>query len=92
MRPLFSAYFGGFNVRFTLPAGVLTRLYGLTPAEARLAAALVAGQSLVDFATEAEITANTARWTLKQVFAKTDTHRQAELVRRLLTGPAALAD
>lgn len=74
------------------PAEVLTRLHGLTPAEARLAAALVAGQSLADFATEAEITANTARWTLKQVFAKTDTHRQAELVRRLLTGPAVLAD
>ena len=70
---------------------MLTRLYGLTPAEARLAAALVAGQSLADFAAGRKITDNTARWTLKQVFAKTDTRRQAELVRRLLTSPAALA-
>jgi DNA-binding CsgD family transcriptional regulator len=34
---------------------------------------------------------NTARWTLKQVFAKTDTSRQAELVRLLLIGLVGLA-
>ena len=33
---------------------------------------------------------NTARWTLKQVFAKTETNRQAELVRLLLSGLAGL--
>jgi DNA-binding CsgD family transcriptional regulator len=51
------------------------------PAEARLAAALAGGASLKDFAEEAAISMNTAGWTLKQVFAKTDTSRQAELVR-----------
>jgi PAS domain-containing protein len=66
------------------PAGTLRRLYGLTTAEARLAQALVAGRSLHEYADEARVTCETARWRLKQVLAKTDTHRQAELVRLLL--------
>jgi DNA-binding CsgD family transcriptional regulator len=60
---------------------VLRRHHCLTLAEARLTAALAGGASLKDFAEEAQISMNTARWTLKQVFAKTDTSRQAELVR-----------
>ena len=76
--------------RPAVPAEILGQLYGLTPAQARLAAALAGGISLKDFAAEAEISLNTARWTLKQVFAKTDTKRQAELVRLLLTGLAGL--
>ena len=34
---------------------------------------------------------NTVRTYLAHVFAKTDTRRQAELVRHILTGPAALS-
>ena len=67
------------------PAAVLQRLYGLTPAEAALAQALAAGKTLQEHAQEARLTCETARWRLKQVLAKTDTHRQAELVRLLLT-------
>jgi DNA-binding CsgD family transcriptional regulator len=67
------------------PSGTLQRLYGLTPAEAALAQALVAGRSLHEYADAAHVTCETARWRLKQVLAKTDTHRQAELVRLLLT-------
>jgi DNA-binding CsgD family transcriptional regulator len=66
------------------PATILQRLYGLTPAEAGLASALGAGKSLQEYADEAQVTSETARWRLKQVLAKTDTHRQAELVRLLL--------
>jgi DNA-binding CsgD family transcriptional regulator/PAS domain-containing protein len=73
-----------------LTSDVLRRHHGLTLAEARLAAALAGGVSLRDFADQAEITMNTARWTLKQVFAKTETSRQAELVRLLLSGLAGL--
>ncbi len=69
---------------------VLQRLYGLTAAEARLACIVASGQTLDDAADALGITLNTARWTLKNVFAKTDTSRQAELVRLLLTGPAAM--
>jgi DNA-binding CsgD family transcriptional regulator len=70
--------------------GVLERLYGLTAAEARLACLVASGRTLQDATDVLGITLNTARWTLKNVFAKTDTTRQAELVRLLLTGPAAI--
>jgi DNA-binding CsgD family transcriptional regulator/PAS domain-containing protein len=66
------------------PAATLQGLYGLTPAEAALAQALAAGRTLQEYGDEAQVTSETARWRLKQVFAKTDTHRQAELVRLLL--------
>ena len=67
------------------PAERLRAYFGLTPAEAGLAQALAAGRTLHEYAEEAQVTCETARWRLKQVLAKTDTHRQAELVRLLLT-------
>jgi len=74
---------------FMMPAEMLSRLYGLTNGEARLAVAIAAGATVAEYADEARVTVHTARSTLKQVMAKTDTRRQAELVRRLLTGLAA---
>ncbi len=59
----------------------LGRVYGLTPAEARLAAALAAGKSPKEHARAAGISPNTVRWHLKNVHAKLDTHRQSEIVR-----------
>jgi DNA-binding CsgD family transcriptional regulator len=61
--------------------------YGLTPAEARLAIALLAGRRLADYAAEQKISLNTAKYHLKQVFAKTGHTRQADLVRDLLLNP-----
>jgi DNA-binding CsgD family transcriptional regulator len=66
-----------------LPEERLQAIFGLTPAEAKLASALVSGTSVSDYASEAGVTENTARWTLKQVQAKTDCRRQADLVRLL---------
>ncbi len=74
----------------TTPSGLLSLLYGLTPAEATLAAAVVQGQGLDWAAAELGITMNTARTHLKQVFGKTGVRRQAELVRLILSGPAGL--
>ena len=73
------------------PFDALRQLYGLTPAEAELAAALAKGQSLTDFAEETGRRVQTVRTTAKLVFAKTETTRQAELVARLLNGPVGLA-
>lgn len=56
----------------------------LTPAEARLTRALADGQSLDEIAQRFALSAATLRSQLKQVFAKTGTHRQAELVRLVL--------
>lgn len=69
----------------------LGTLYGLTPAEARLAVALAAGHTVQETAVTLGITENTARTHLKRVLAKTETRRQGELVRLLVGGPAAMA-
>ena len=69
----------------------LSRVYGLTPVEGKVASALAAGQSLQDIADERGISIQTVRGHLKQVFSKTGTHRQGELVARLLSGPPPLA-
>jgi DNA-binding CsgD family transcriptional regulator len=63
----------------------LCRLYGLTRGEAALAVRLVQGKSLDDAAAELFISPHTARTHLKRIFMKTDTHRQTELLVRILT-------
>jgi DNA-binding CsgD family transcriptional regulator len=62
-------------------------VYGLTPAEARLTMALLAGRRLADYAAEQKISLNTAKYYLKEVFTKTGHTRQADLLRDLLINP-----
>jgi DNA-binding CsgD family transcriptional regulator/PAS domain-containing protein len=65
---------------------VLEQLYSLTRAEAELVRMLSEGRSLEQVAAARGVTMNTVRSQLKQVFSKTDTKRQGELVRLVLTG------
>jgi DNA-binding CsgD family transcriptional regulator len=67
------------------PFAAFSRTYGLSPAEAGLAARLVGGMSLRQAAAALGIRDNTARSHLKHVFAKTGAQRQSDLVRRVLT-------
>jgi DNA-binding CsgD family transcriptional regulator len=73
------------------PAALLAQRYQLTAAEARLACAMLSGSSLRDAADQFGVAIGTARNQLKQIFAKTDVKRQAELVRLLTTDLAAQA-
>jgi DNA-binding CsgD family transcriptional regulator/PAS domain-containing protein len=57
--------------------------FGLTPAEARLAAHLVEGSSLAEIANKHRISITTVRSQLRTLFAKTETHRQVDLIRVL---------
>jgi DNA-binding CsgD family transcriptional regulator len=68
-----------------LPAYRAVRLYGLTPSEVQLAVSLASGMTLTEYAESVGLSMHTVRSTLKQVFSKTGTHRQADLVRLLLT-------
>lgn len=68
----------------------LRQLYGLTAMEAEVASRIAWGARLPDVAAAHRVSVHTARGHLKQVFAKTGVHRQADLVRLLLAGPAAL--
>jgi DNA-binding CsgD family transcriptional regulator len=62
---------------------ILTGLFDLTPAEARLAVALTSGHSLKVAAGLQTITFATARTHLERVFRKTGTRQQSELVALL---------
>lgn len=62
---------------------LLARIFGLTPAEARLAAVIAGGLSPEQAAEGLGISTVTARNQLRAIFAKTDTHRQGELVALL---------
>lgn len=67
---------------------LLRDLFGLTPAEARLAGALARGETLVGTARQLGISHNTAKVQLRAIFNKTGVHRQAQLVSLIahLTG------
>ena len=62
----------------------LREMFGLTDAEARLADRLAAGDDVRAAASTLGITYGTARTRLAEIFQKTNTHRQGELVRLLL--------
>jgi DNA-binding CsgD family transcriptional regulator len=81
-------FIGDPEQRAADPFGNLGRLYGLTPAESRLAWLLAGDLSLAEAAAQLGITRSTARTVLKRVLAKTGTRRQASLVRLLFSGPA----
>ena len=68
----------------------LVRMYNLSRAEARVAVLLARGLRLDQSAQHLGLTYETVRKHLKQIFAKTGTDRQAELVRTLVTGPSGL--
>ena len=69
------------------PLEALAAIYGFTPAETALAALLVDGHTLKEAADKLTVTMNTVKSHIKQLFAKTNTRRQAELVRLVLQFP-----
>ncbi len=73
------------EIRASLPSDRLRGIFGLTEAEAMLAGLLATGEELRSAAGRLGITYGTARARLSEIFQKTETRRQAELVRVLLT-------
>jgi len=74
------------SARFFAAPEALTELYQLTHSEAELVRLLATGLSLEEAADKRGVSLNTARSHLKHVFAKTDTSRQGELVRLIVSG------
>ena len=64
-------------------ATVIQGLFDLTAAEARIAQAIAAGQSVTRIATKANTAETTVRSHLKAIFAKTGVARQGELISML---------
>ncbi|MCS6780909.1 MAG: LuxR C-terminal-related transcriptional regulator [Geminicoccaceae bacterium] len=65
------------------PSTLVARLWGLTPAEARLCCLLAQGLRPAEAAERLGVSRNTVHSQLRQIFAKAGVHRQAELLRRL---------
>ncbi len=70
-----------------VPAESLQRLFDLLPFEARLLEKLIGNRSLEEASRELGITKNTARQYLKAVFDKTNTNRQAQLMKLVMSTP-----
>lgn len=66
------------------PPVAFQQLFELTPREAEVAALIASGMSLKAVADSLRITVQTARWHLRQIFSKTETSRQQDLVALLL--------
>lgn len=69
---------------------LLTELYHLTDAEARVASLLCGGLTMNDICEQLHLSLNTVKTHLKSVFQKTGTRRQAELVNLINTGPVGI--
>jgi DNA-binding CsgD family transcriptional regulator len=74
-----------------IPDRVLNCLYGLTPAEVRVAIGLGRGLRLSDIAEERQVSVGTVRNQVKAAFAKMGINGQSDLVR-ILAGLAAMTD
>jgi DNA-binding CsgD family transcriptional regulator len=67
----------------------LAKLYRLTPAESRLLKALLQGAKTAECAKRLGLSINTVNTQLKQIFVKTGTHRQSDLIRQISSDPIA---
>ena len=70
-----------------IDAGMMRQWLRLTPTEARLAVVLAQGHGLAEALPCLGVGVNTARTQLKNIFGKTGTNRQAEMVRLLPSAP-----
>ena len=73
----------GVPARGTVGERELTGVYGFTPAEAALAAGLMAGEALTSIAITRGRSINTVRAQLARIMTKTNTRRQGELISLL---------
>lgn len=72
------------GISATAPSpNILSGLFDLTPAEARLAIALASGRSVREAAVEVGIAVKSARIYLERIFRKTGTNRQSQLMALL---------
>ena len=73
------------HIAMPLPGEAFGRLYKLTPAELRVAMALAPGLSPEEAAAMLGLRLPTVRTHLQRIYAKTDTNRQIDLVRLMLS-------
>ncbi|MDH3231443.1 MAG: PAS domain S-box protein [Alphaproteobacteria bacterium] len=80
------------EVRQSVPPEILAKLFGLTPAEARVVVELVKGKRPQEVADDLNVSLNTVRNQLKHIFSKTNTGRQSELISLVLSSAAFVSE
>lgn len=88
--PLAAIFISDTGRRRAPPEHMLASLFGLTPAEAQVAHGLVSGQRSADIARYLNISQTTVAFHLRNLFEKTGTHRQVDLVALILSTLAAV--
>ena len=78
------AYIAGERDERSLAPALLVDAFDLTPAQARVGSLFAFGCTVEEIAAQLNISVHTVRLHLKKIQAKTGTHRQATLVRRML--------
>jgi DNA-binding response OmpR family regulator/DNA-binding CsgD family transcriptional regulator len=73
--------------RRRVPETLLMKLFGLTPTEARVAGALANSARATDVAEELGVSQTTIAFHMRNLFQKTGTNRQADLIALILAGP-----
>jgi DNA-binding NarL/FixJ family response regulator len=77
--------------RPTVSGTILSELFGLTPTEADVACAIAHGRRTGEIAADLSISPTTVAFHLGNVFEKTGTRRQADLIALILTALASIA-
>ncbi|GAB2208796.1 hypothetical protein ROS1_56130 [Roseibium sp. ROS1] len=75
-----------------MPDEILAGLFDLTPTESEVARALAQGRRKEDIAQELSIAPTTVAFHLRNLFEKTGTNRQADLIALLLTGLVSIKE
>lgn len=81
------AFLTNQDVQVPLSPAALTAMFDLTPTEVRVARHLASGLRPDEIAQKLGVAATTIAFHLRNVFSKTGTHRQADLVALLLSLP-----
>lgn len=88
--PMAAIFISDSARRTAPPEHMLASLFGLTPAEAQVAQGLVSGRRSADIARELKISQTTVAFHLRNLFEKTGTHRQVDLVALIMKALAAV--
>jgi DNA-binding CsgD family transcriptional regulator/PAS domain-containing protein len=89
LRPVVMLLFYHPESAPAIDASLLYAVFGLTPAESRIATLLAEGLSLKEIAAAQGTRHDTVRKQLRSIYQKTSTNRQPELIRLLLHLPQA---
>lgn len=86
-RPRAALFLSASDRRKRVSETLLMKLLGLTPTEAKVAGSLARGTRTADVAAELGVSQTTLSFHLRNLFQKTGTNRQADLIALILAGP-----